>query len=136
MQLRVLSLCFLAIAAFGAELAGGGKDWPVYGGDPGGSKYSSLKQIDRRNVGALKQAWKFTTGEPVSPLPRRSKEPAFEATPIVIAGVMYFSTPYGRVFALDAATGKQKWVYDAHIAQDADYGDFASRGVTYWPDAA
>ena len=112
-----------------------GQDWPVYGGDPGGSKYSTLKQINRGNVTQLKPAWTFSTGEPVTPLPDGSKEPAFEATPIVIAGTMYFSTPYGKAFALDAATGKQKWVYDAQIDRDGDYGDFANRGVTYWLDA-
>lgn len=118
--------------AFGQT--GGGKDWPVYGGDAGGSKYSSLKQINRTNVANLKPVWTFATGEPVTPLPNHGKEPAFEATPLVIRGAMYFSTPYGKVFALDAATGEQKWVFDAHINQDADYGDFANRGVTYWHD--
>lgn len=114
---------------------GAAKDWPVYGGDAGGSKYSTLKQIHRGNVGTLTQAWTFSTGEPITPLPGRDKEPAFEATPIVVGGVMFLSTPYGKAFALDAATGKQKWVYDAHIEQDADYGDFANRGVTFWRDA-
>ena len=110
-------------------------NWSSYGGDPGGSKYSTLKQINRGNVARLKPAWTFTTGEPTTPLPNKGKEPAFEATPLVIDGVMYFSTPYGKVFALDAATGKQRWAYDAHIEQDADYGDFANRGVSYWFDA-
>ena len=131
---RLLAVSLLALAALAADAAGGGKDWPVYGGDPGGSKYSTLKQIHRGNVTKLKPAWTFTTGEPVTPLPHQSKEPAFEATPIVIGGTMYFSTPYGKAFALDAATGKQRWVYDAHIDREGDYGDFANRGVTYWLD--
>ena len=133
--MRVLSSFVCSLVAFGMDSpSGGGKDWPFHGGDAGGSKYSQLKQINRGNVAALKPAWTFSTGEPTTPLPNKSKEPAFEATPLVIGGVMYLSTPYGKAFALDAATGKQKWVYDAHIEQDADYGDFANRGVTYWLD--
>ena len=130
----ILSIGLARFLTFAAE-PGGGKDWPVYGGDPGGSKYSTLKQIHRGNVAALKPAWTFSTGEPVTPLPHRGKEPAFEATPIVIRGAMYFSTPYGKAFALDAASGQQKWVYDAQIDRGGDYGDFANRGVTYWLDA-
>lgn len=114
-------------------LSAGDTNWPVYGGDDGGSKYSPLKQIHRGNVATLKVAWTFSTGEPVTPLPGRGKGPAFEATPIVIDGVMYIGTPYGHVFALDAATGKQKWSYDARIIP-GDYGDFANRGVTFWAD--
>jgi quinoprotein glucose dehydrogenase len=133
--MRFQLLLLAVAAAFGAETVGGGKDWPVYGGDAGGSKYSTLKQIHRGNVSQLKPAWTFSTEDPVVPLPGKGKEPAFEATPIVIRGTMYSSTPYGRAFALDAATGKQKWVFDAKIDQDGDYGDFANRGVSYWADA-
>ena len=67
-------------------------EWPVYGGDPGGSKYSVLKQINRKNVSRLQMAWTFSTGDPTTPLPGRDKNPAFEATPIVVDGVMYFGT--------------------------------------------
>lgn len=111
-------------------------DWPVYGSDPGGSKYSPLRKIHRGNVAGLKIAWTFATGEPLEPLRRNSKEPGFQATPLVIDGSMYFGTPYGKVFALDAATGKLKWSYDAQIDREGNYGDFANRGVSYWPDPA
>jgi quinoprotein glucose dehydrogenase len=109
-------------------------DWPIVSGDAGGSKYSALGQINRANVATLNEAWRFSTGEPTTPLPGRSKAPAFEATPIVIDGVMYFGTPYGQVFALDAVTGAKKWNYDAQITRSADYGDFANRGVSTWRD--
>jgi len=110
-------------------------EWPVYGGDPGGSKYSVLKQINRKNVSRLQMAWIFSTGDPTTPLPGRDKNPAFEATPIVVDGVMYFGTPYGKVFALEPATGKMKWSYDAEIDRAGIYGDFANRGVSTWLDA-
>src|SRR5262245_20656304 len=112
----------------------GQKNWPVYGGDPGGSKYSALKQINRANVGRLKVAWTFSTGDPTGPLPGHDKNPAFEATPIVVAGVMYFGTPYGKVFALDPVKGQMKWSYDAKIDRNGNYGDFANRGVSTWLD--
>ena len=110
--------------------------WPVYGGDPGGSKYSALRQINRKNVSSLQVAWTFSTGDPTIPLPGRDKNPAFEATPIVVDDVMYFGTPYGKVFALDPATGKMKWSYDAGIDRTGYYGDFANRGVSTWLDVS
>ena len=61
--------------------------------------------------------------------------PAFQATPLVIEGLMYFGTPYGKVFALDAATGRVRWSYDAHIDLQGSYGDFANRGVSAWLDS-
>jgi len=111
-------------------------DWTVYGADGGGSKYSPLRDIDRHNVTQLKVAWTFSTGEPLEHLPHAGKPPSFEATPLVIDGVMYVGTPYGHVFALDAATGAKKWSYDAHIDLNGDYGDFANRGVSTWLDPA
>ena len=48
---------------------------------------------------------------------------------------MYFGTPYGKVFALDAGTGKVVWSYDAHIDRGGNYGDFTNRGVAIWADA-
>ena len=92
MRWYFLFTLFTSLAALGADA---GKDWPVYGGDPGGSKYSTLSQINRGNVAALRAVWTFKTGEPVTPLPHRGKEPGFEATPIVIRETMYFATPYG-----------------------------------------
>lgn len=133
-DIRYLFLFSFLVLAVVAQTQDASVDWPVYGGDAGGSKYSTLTQIDRANVKTLKPIWTFSTAESVAPLPGKSKEPAFEATPIVIGGVMYFSTPYGKVFALDAVSGSQKWSYDASIELDAEYGDFASRGVTYWRD--
>lgn len=129
MYRMLLPLCLLPFAVSGAT-----GDWPVAGSDAGGSKFSALRQINRQNVGRLEVAWRFSTGEPLTPLRPGSKEPGFEATPIVIEGRMYFATPYGHVFALDAATGKAIWTYDAHIDRGGDYGDFANRGVAYWAD--
>ena len=113
--------------------------WPVYGGDPGGSRYSAASQIRRANVQQLRIAWTFNTG-PNSPEatdnPKEGKPPNFEATPIVVDGRMYVSTPLGRVFALDPATGKVQWQYDAHVDVSGNWGDNATRGVATWLDSA
>src|SRR5258707_10659821 len=87
------------------------QEWPAYAGDSGGSKYSRLKQIKRENVARLKVAWTFHTGDVSngSEYPTRS---AFEGTPLVIDGVMYVTTPFNRLIALDAKTRKQNCAFD------------------------
>ncbi len=85
-----------------------GDEWRFYGGEPGGIRYSTLDQINRQNVGALKVAWTYHMGE-VKRKPQVSGEvepTAFESTPLVVDGVLYFTTPRGRVIALDADTGR------------------------------
>jgi quinoprotein glucose dehydrogenase len=81
-------------------------DWPFYGRDPGGARSSPLTQIRRENVAKLAVAWTHHTGEPAVQI---SRQPSLEATPIVIDGVMYLSTPLGRVIALAPATGRELW---------------------------
>src|SRR5581483_107048 len=58
----------------------------------------------------------------------------FEATPLMVDGTLYLSTPFGRVIALDPATGRAKWTYDAHADRQGNWGDFANRGVSTWVD--
>jgi quinoprotein glucose dehydrogenase len=87
-------------------------EWRAYGGDVMGSRYSHLDEINRSNVQQLVVAWRHETGESDSAFATR-KQPTLEATPIVVDGIMYFSTPLGRVIALDPDTGRELWVYDA-----------------------
>jgi quinoprotein glucose dehydrogenase len=109
-------------------------DWPYYGGDPGGSRYSPLTQINRTNVAQLKIAWEHHTGD----LPDGSgsrRVSAFETTPIVAHGTMYFSTPFNRVIALDPETGKEKWSFDPKVDLSTPYSEgLINRGVTLWSD--
>src|SRR2546430_4537584 len=108
-------------------------DWPVYGRDPGGTRYSPLTQITRDNVRHLTVAWTYHTGIPdMSSMSHRP--PSLEVTPIVVEGTMYVITPTGIVAALDPATGTERWRYDAGVDPHRGYGDFASRGVSYWRD--
>src|SRR4029077_12275695 len=111
-------------------------DWPYYGRDAGGMRYSSLAQINRENVASLKVAWTFHTGD-ISDGQGRRKRSGFESTPIMVDGTLYLTTPFNRVIALDPATGAQRWAYDPKIALDGDYGDgLVNRGVSTWLDPA
>jgi quinoprotein glucose dehydrogenase len=97
-------------------------------------RYSPLSQINRENVSQLKVAWIFHTGD-VSDGSRDRKRSGFEATPILVEGTLYLTTPFNRVIALDPATGKQRWAYDPKIDLTLDYGDgLVNRGVATWLD--
>jgi quinoprotein glucose dehydrogenase len=119
----------LAAAASGPAAS----DWPSYGRDPGGARHSPLTQIDRSNVKRLVVAWTYNTGE-AGVVVKRGRPPALEATPLVVDGAMFISTPLGRAIALDPATGRERWRYDPGVDPQRGYGDFASRGVAYWRD--
>jgi quinoprotein glucose dehydrogenase len=108
-------------------------EWPVYGGDHFGSRYLPVSDINRNNVDSLNIAWMYRTGE-LEPEYKTDKPTSFQATPIVVDGVMYFSTPLGRVVALNPETGEEYWEYDPEIRRDVGYGDFANRGVATWVD--
>src|SRR5256884_81534 len=127
MELPVLLLALLALQT--------PVDWPAYGHDPQGTRYSPAAAIDRGNVARLAPAWTYRTGGPGGAV-KTPKPTAFEATPLVVEGVMYVGTPLGRVIALDPATGRERWVFDPAIKRDVTYGDFASRGVAAWVDEA
>lgn len=107
-------------------------DWPTYGRDPGASRFSPLTQITPANVGRLEVAWTYHM-KPTPPAPAQqagrgsSGFAASEVTPLVVGGVMYLSTPYYRVVALDATTGKEIWVFQLPS------GNPSTRGVEYWP---
>jgi quinoprotein glucose dehydrogenase len=102
------------------------EEWPTYGHDYGDTRYSPLAQITPVNVAALKPVWTYHMKPPGA----RRGFAASENTPLVVGGVMFVSTPYGRVVALDAETGKQRWAYDVPNGDQP-----ATRGVSYWPGA-
>src|SRR5437667_5760677 len=110
------------------------QEWQFYGGDTGGTRSSPLKQINRQNIKSLKRAWTYHMGEG----DRRGNETdrhhivPFESTPIVIDGVLYFSTPSNRVIALDAETGQEIWQFDPQAGRAGPRQFFQHRGVAYW----
>lgn len=105
--------------------------WQANGRDVYGTRYSPAAVITRENVAQLEVAWTYRTGETGSRF-ETAKSTSFEATPLVHDGIMYIGTPLGRVIALDAVTGGQRWVFDPEIRRDIGYGDFANRGVSMW----
>lgn len=107
-------------------------EWPVYAYDAGGTRRSPLMSIHRGNVDRLKLVWTARTGEDLDRVRAREKA-AFEATPLMIDGVLYLSTPSNRILALDARDGRTLWTFDPGVAQ-LRYSEYTSRGVTYWLD--
>jgi quinoprotein glucose dehydrogenase len=114
---------------------GSASDWPAYGGDAGGMRYSSLAQIDRTNVGQLSVAWIYRTGELGQGVKDWARS-AFEATPILYEGTLYLTTSSTDVVAVDAATGAPRWRHDSGSRKDLHYSDGVSRGVSVWVDEA
>jgi quinoprotein glucose dehydrogenase len=110
--------------------------WPSYGNDPGGRRYADVDQITADNVAELDIAWTYRTGDLGAGF-ASGERMAFEATPILLDGTLYLSTPYGQVHAVDAVTGRQVWRFDAELANDQHYSENTSRGVSAWrnPDA-
>lgn len=127
----MITLSLIAILLLGPAPETGG-DWPAYGRDSGGSRYSPLAQIDRSNVQRLRVAWTYRTGEDLSKSVVGNKA-AFEATPIMIDGTLYLSTPFDRVIALDPETGKERWAFDAAVSRTERFSEVTSRGVATWP---
>jgi quinoprotein glucose dehydrogenase len=109
------------------------QEWPHYGGDSGGSKYSKLDQINRKNVTKLQVAWTYNTGD-VSDGKTSPNRSAFETTPLVVDGTLYLTTAFGRLIALDAETGKELWAYDPKLRRDRNYNLLINRGAAYWTD--
>ena len=108
--------------------------WAYYGHDAGGTRYSPLALINRQNVAQLKVAWVFHTGD-ISDGTGGKKRSGLETTPILVDGTLYLTTGFNRVFAIDAVTGKQRWVYDPMTDLAGDYGDgLINRGVAAWLD--
>ncbi|HEY7284264.1 MAG TPA: pyrroloquinoline quinone-dependent dehydrogenase [Vicinamibacterales bacterium] len=113
------------------------QDWPYYGGDQGGAKYSPLADVNTTNVAKLTRAWEWSTGE--KNLDQFGTRPGnFQTTPIMIDNVLYLSTPYNRVVALNAETGAEIWSYDPKPYEDGQPPNgtgFVHRGVAAWRDA-
>jgi quinoprotein glucose dehydrogenase len=110
------------------------RPWSTYGGDAGGTRYSPLTDVTRTTVAQLHVAWSYHTRalEPDSALNQKA---AFEATPILVEGTLYLSTPFDRIIALDPGSGAEKWTYDPHVNRSIDYAEVSSRGVAAWTDS-
>jgi quinoprotein glucose dehydrogenase len=110
-------------------------EWRYVGGDQSHAKYSSAADITPANVHQLERVWEWEHGE--MPLEQYQTRPeSFQATPLMIDNVLYLSTPYNRVVALDAETGAELWAFDPKMYVDGQFSvlNFTHRGVAYWRD--
>jgi quinoprotein glucose dehydrogenase len=122
-----------AMVAAQLKPAAGDTGWPTYSNEPGGTRYSPAKQINKDNVTQLKLAWTFRTGA----LPHDEDldhKYAFETTPILIDDTLFLSTPYDHVIALNASTGAKLWEYDPKLELPYGASEVTSRGVSAWRD--
>jgi quinoprotein glucose dehydrogenase len=102
-------------------------DWRVTGGAPSQTRFSPLDQIDRANVKSLRVAWIYHTGDASS-----ADHTEIQASPIVVHGVLYSTSPGLALFALRAATGEQLWRFDPFVGRERER--HVNRGVAYWEE--
>lgn len=119
----LLALCAWSLPA---------EEWRFYGNDPGGTRYSPLDQINRDNVGRLEVAWEYDSPDFADGLSGTPTRSAFEATPLMIGGVLYVPTPMDRLLAIDAATGELEWEFNPGLDRTRRFGLFINRGIGYW----
>ena len=128
--LSIAAICGLTLSRVAAQ------QWPQPAGDQGASHYSPLDQITTANVNKLQVAWEWRPNE--KDLPQFGTRPgAFQASPIVVDNVMYVSTMYYGVAALDPATGKELWRYDSKAYEDGQPPNgtgYVHRGIVAWKD--
>ena len=136
-----VAVVLLAAAAAGAPAAAQhgavGGEWREYGGDAGGTKYAPLGQIHRGNLRDLAIRWRWAS--PDNPIAEPGGERsivAFEATPLMIDGVLYTSTSFSQAAAIDAETGEQIWVHDpkSYLSGRPPNNGFLHRGLAWWTD--
>lgn len=122
-------LVLLGASAVRAQTGDAG--WPTYGGDPGGQRYSTAKQIDRSNVGRLHPVWTYHT-HALDSFRSGSFSSSFETTPVRFHGLLYLTTPFDEVIALDPATGTERWRYQPPLVKLGEGNITTSRGVATW----
>src|SRR5215472_515529 len=118
------------------KVRGTDMEWLNYAGDKASSKYSPLTQIGRDNFNRLRTAWTWRSAEEDVAKANHLKTWAWEATPLMVGGVLYVTTSLSQVAAIDAATGKTRWVYDPETWKNGTPSNngFVHRGVAYWED--
>lgn len=136
--LAIFTVFFVAITFAKAEDKE--TQWPLFGGDAGGSQYSPLTQINTENVEDLDVAWIHNSGDLIDDQKNKRNSTGYEVSPIHANNSIYYCTPLNRVFSLDPATGKEKWVFDPHQPDpvtgkplvDKPKRAAYCRGVAYW----
>ena len=115
------------------DFSGPVANWPAYGGNQGGERYSPATQITTANVEHLEIAWEHHSGDVSAGSQEVPATTAYEMTPILLDDVMYTCSPFNRVFALDPETGEEIWVHDPEADLSVDYANqLVCRGVAAW----
>jgi quinoprotein glucose dehydrogenase len=104
-------------------------EWTNHGGDPGHRQFSPLTQITRDNVHQLQVAWTYSSGDA-----REDNRSQIQCNPVVVHGVLYATSAQLKVFALEAATGRELWVFDPFAAGAEEHSLGVNRGVAYWEE--
>jgi quinoprotein glucose dehydrogenase len=133
----MLCIALLAAPAGAQKKSATAGEWRYYGGDAGSTKYSPLDQINKENVADLKLAW--TWDSPDLPLQKENRALtsfAYEATALMVGGVLYTSTSLSQVVAINPQTGQTIWVFnpEAYKAGRPTNLGFMHRGVAHWSD--
>src|SRR5438445_8282628 len=135
--MKSVCACAAMLIAAGFGILAQSKEWPTYGHDPGGMRFSPLTQVTPANVSRLEVAWVYHMKPPPASAPEGRGRgrgglgfSASEVTPLVVNGTMYIATPYSRVVGVEATTGKEIWAFRLPS------GNPATRGVEYWPGDA
>ena len=112
-------------------------EWVDYGGDPGGLRYSSVADITPQNVDRLEIAWVHHCGDYSDGRGKARSTTAYQVTPLMLDGTLYFCSPFNKVFAVDAETGEERWVFDPEPDLSVPYANqMICRGVSSWRDEA
>ena len=133
----VAALVVVSVALFAQQQPAQQVEWLYYGGDQGGQRHSPLADVNASNVTRLRQVWQWKHWE--TPLKDHGTTPGqFEAVPLMIDGVLYVTTPYNSIAALDAETGKELWRFDGaayELGQLLSGSGWKLRGTAVWRDA-
>ncbi|MDP6437857.1 MAG: pyrroloquinoline quinone-dependent dehydrogenase [Gammaproteobacteria bacterium] len=139
-RFRIPGVIAALLVGLGASsVLAGASDWPQYGGQEGGGRYSPLAQINRQNVDELELAWTYRTGAQERH-PDLIQLSGYQATPILLpddaGGHLVTCTPFNRVIALDPASGAERWLFDPKLdTENRAAGRFNCRGLSQWTDS-
>ncbi|HYS44901.1 MAG TPA: PQQ-binding-like beta-propeller repeat protein, partial [Rhizomicrobium sp.] len=126
MKKLMIGLVVACLPLAASQAAPSAKDWPAYGHDPAGGRFSPLTQITPDNVSQLQPAWTYHMNPTLQN--KSGRVPTSTTTPLEVGGLLYLGTPYGRVVALDSTSGKQVWAYELAAGDQPPF-----RGLGYWP---
>ena len=129
---RLFAVLLFALCA--TSIGGQSTDWPYYAGDAFSSRYTSLRQIDSTNVGALSVVWRYTPPDKAIAESNRRGYDTNRGTPVKVGNVLYYGSPYNILCAVDAQSGRELWTFDPGVWREGVGFVGNLRGIAYWSD--